>query len=210
MENELSQKIELSTSIAELSKALSAAQGEVGKASKDKTNPHFRSKYADLEAVWDACREPLSKNNLAVMQLPTTTGADVSVTTIMSHCSGEWVKFTLTIKASKLDAHGIGSAITYGRRFSLQSLVGIAPEDDDGNAAAVSQPDTRSAAALVQYPYNGSDKQKQFLNSICEKLKVPKELRGKIHTDFIAAKVISNGPELTKAIEKFMTGVWGD
>lgn len=119
--------------------ALSKAQGAIEGALKGATNPAFKSKYADLGAVWDACREHLSANGIAVMQRPRTDFGDritVSVQTILTHSAGHREEFPeLTIPTTKPDAQGIGSAITYARRYSLMAAVGIAPEDDDGNAA---------------------------------------------------------------------------
>lgn len=125
-----------SDSIAQLAAALSKAQGEMHGAIKDSTNPHFKSSYADLASVWDAVRYPLSKNKLSVIQTATTTDKCVSIETVLAHESGEWIGDILSIPVAKWDAQGIGSAITYGRRYSLMSIAGIAPDDDDGNDAA--------------------------------------------------------------------------
>ena len=118
--------------------ALSKAQGQIEGATKDQTNPHFKSKYADLGAVWDACREALSSNGLAVIQMPDYDPETkcVTVETIITHADGFEKSSTLRVPTAKQDAQGVGSAITYGRRYALMAAVGIAPEDDDGNAAA--------------------------------------------------------------------------
>jgi len=138
---------ETSPTIASLAKALSAAQGEVEGAVKGKANPAFRSKYADLAAVWDACREALTKHGLAVVQSPgPCADGRMEMTTMLAHASGEWMRGTLTIPLGKADAHGYGSAVTYSRRFALAAFVGVAPEDDDGNAAAASAPRAQRAA----------------------------------------------------------------
>lgn len=125
-----------SASIAALVAALAKAQGEMEAAAKANINPHFKSKYADLASVWDACRGPLSKNGLAVLQPVSADGASVTVTTILAHSSGEWISESLTMTAQQNTPQGVGSAITYGRRYGLSSMVGIAPDDDDGNAAS--------------------------------------------------------------------------
>jgi hypothetical protein len=125
-----------SASIAALAAALAKAQGEMEGAAKGNTNPHFKSKYADLASVWDACRGPLAKNGLAVLQPVSADGARVTVTTILAHSSGDWIEESLTMTAQQNTPQGVGSAITYGRRYGLASMVGIAPEDDDGNAAS--------------------------------------------------------------------------
>ena len=128
-----------SESIAELSAALSKAQGAMQGAIKDSSNPFFKSSYADLASVWDACRKPLSDNGLSVVQtsdlLPEHPDM-VCIETILCHASGQWIKGRLAVKPVKSDPQSVGSCITYLRRYSLQSIVGIAPEDDDGNAAS--------------------------------------------------------------------------
>jgi hypothetical protein len=143
-----------SASIAALAAALAKAQGEMEGAAKGNVNPHFKSKYADLASVWDACREPLSKNGLAILQPVKADGARVTVTTLLVHSSGQWVEEALTMTAQQNTPQGVGSAITYGRRYGLASMVGIAPEDDDGHAAsqpnATSQPSSRQADRQVQ------------------------------------------------------------
>lgn len=124
-----------SASIAALAAALAKAQGEMPGAMKDSLNPHFKSKYADLASIWDACRGPLSKHELAVIQLPRTNRQLVTVETILAHSSGEWIGESLTLTAVQDTPQAVGSAITYGRRYGLAAVIGIAPEDDDGNAA---------------------------------------------------------------------------
>jgi len=133
-----------SSSIGALAAALAKAQGEMGAATKDAVNPFFKSKYADLASVWEACRGPLSKYELCVLQPIKGQGASVTVTTILAHSSGEWISEDLTLTAKDDSPQSIGSACTYGRRYGLSSMVGIAPDDDDdGNAA---QPEASAAA----------------------------------------------------------------
>ena len=124
-----------SESIAALAAALAKAQGEMGFAKKDAANPYFKSKYADLASCWEAIREPLSKNGLAVMQFPRESGGGVEVETLLAHSSGEWVSESLRLPLAKADAQGFGSGISYARRYGL-ALVGVAADDDDGNVAA--------------------------------------------------------------------------
>ena len=118
--------------------AFAKAQGAIEGALKDKTNPAFRSKYADLGACWEACREELSSNGISVIQASGPSSIDgVMIITRLLHASGQWVEDDgLYLPASKKDAQGFGSAITYARRYGLCAMVGIAPEDDDGNSAA--------------------------------------------------------------------------
>jgi len=125
-----------SESIAELAKALAKAQGEITGAIKDADNPCFNSRYADLASVWDACRLPLSRNGLSVVQMPEVLEIGIAVETMLLHASGEFISSTITMRPMKPDPQGIGSCVTYARRYALSAMVGIAPEDDDGNAAS--------------------------------------------------------------------------
>lgn len=114
--------------------ALAKAQGEIKGAKKDSQNPHFKSAYADLASVWEAIREPFAKHGLAVMQWPRVTDNGVEIETIIAH-GEQFISDVLWMPCGKMDAHGIGSAITYGRRYALMPIAGVAPEDDDGNGA---------------------------------------------------------------------------
>jgi hypothetical protein len=132
-----------SESIANLALALSIVQGKMSHAVKDSANPFFKSKYADLESVWDACRGLLSDNGLAVMQFPglyTDHDKSMSLTTIISHKSGEYISQEMSVPVSKVDPQGAGSALTYMRRYALAAVVGVVQADDDGNAASSPKP----------------------------------------------------------------------
>lgn len=124
-----------SETIGKLAEALSKAQGAMSHAHRDKANPYFKSKYADLASCWDACREPLSKNGLSVSQIVHQTEKGMILESMLMHISGEWISGELPIIVAKQDAQSLGSAITYMRRFALCALVGIAPSDDDGESA---------------------------------------------------------------------------
>lgn len=120
--------------------ALAAAQMEMGRALKDTNNPAFRSKYADLASVMDACMGALNKHGICVMQPTGEDDAGRYVKTILAHTSGETVECRVPLIVAKNDMQGYGSAVTYARRYGLMSMAGIAPEDDDGNAAAKAAP----------------------------------------------------------------------
>ena len=143
-----------SESIAALAAALSKAQSAMTGAKKDSVNPHFKSKYADLASVWDACREPLTKNGLSVIQLPGKDEVGYYVETVLAHSSGEFVSCKLHIVPIKDDPQGLGSSITYARKYALAAIAGIAPDDsDDDGEAAMGRSDSRreqSARAVVQ------------------------------------------------------------
>lgn len=130
-----------SPTIGELAEALAKAQGMMDFAKKDADNPFFRSRYADLSACWEVCRGPLAQNNLAVVQTtrPTTDGS-VSIISSLLHSSGEWIRGELAIKPVKDDPQGIGSAMTYARRYGLCALVGIVADEDDDAEGAMGRP----------------------------------------------------------------------
>jgi len=129
------------TEMKSIATSLAAAQINMGKALKQSNNPHFRSKYADLGSVMDACLPALNEHGIAVIQ---PTGEDEQgrfVETILIHGeSGEQLSCRVPLIVSKNDMQGYGSAVTYARRYGLMAMAGIAPEDDDGNAAAKAAP----------------------------------------------------------------------
>lgn len=127
---------EMSADIGQLAAALAAAQGEITGALKDSQNPFFKSSYADLAACWDACRGPLSKNGLAVIQTTLEGSEGIRLATTLAHKSGQWIRGVLPMKPVKSDPQGIGSCLTYARRYALASIVGLAQIDDDGNGAS--------------------------------------------------------------------------
>jgi hypothetical protein len=126
---------EQSETINALASALSKAQGQITGALKDSSNPFFKTKYADLASVWDACRDQLSANGLCVIQTLSNKEDQIVVTTTLAHSSGEWIRGELAVKPVKSDPQGIGSAITYARRYTLAAIVGVAQIDDDAEAA---------------------------------------------------------------------------
>lgn len=149
-----------SDQINELATALSKAQALIQPASKESENLGFKnaktgkaSKYADLTAVWEACRGALSANGLSVIQLPVDADVGrVALTSMLMHSSGQYISSTFSMRLMQDTPHGAGSALTYLRRYALAALVGVvADEDDDGNAASNHQSSTsdRQPAAPV-------------------------------------------------------------
>ena len=137
-----------SEQISELAAALAAAQGMMDNAVMNRVNPHFKSKYADLAAIFDAARKPLSANGLAIVQ---TIGDGVLHTRLL-HTSGQWIASEHPLPMSGRPQE-IGSALTYARRYSLSALIGIAAdEDDDANAAAEkrTRPTAQAAEKLTE------------------------------------------------------------
>lgn len=145
--------MERSDSVAKVAAALVGAQGELENVAKDAENPHFRNRYASLPAILDAVRPVLAKHGLAVIQFPTNTDdGRVGVETTIMHASGEYLTHDFSVRLTKDDAQGAGSALTYCRRYSLAAVLAISQDDDDGEVASL--PPRRDAAdrAAVSRP----------------------------------------------------------
>lgn len=140
--------IETSPTIAAISAALTKAQAAMGGAVKDSANPFFNSTYADLESVTEAVRKPATDNGLSWVQgAGTDENGVVSLTTLLMHSSGEWIKTTVQSRPKDITPQSVGSAITYNRRYGLAAAFGVCQTDDDGNAA---QGNRATAAPLDQ------------------------------------------------------------
>ena len=133
-----------SESIAELAGALAKAQGEMAAAKKDSANPFYHSRYADLAQIVEAIRKPLSDNGLAISQLVQPDAEAAVIETILMHQSGEWLSSTIHLRPVKTDPQGIGSAITYARRYALGAIVGLATEEDDDAESAMGRDGSKS------------------------------------------------------------------
>ena len=137
--------MEQSEQINELAAALAKAQGEMKNVKKTSENPFYHSTYAELDAVWDSVRPVLSKHGLSVIQGTGQNDGDVHVTTMLLHSSGQWIRSTLTLPiGEKHTAQAVGTAITYGRRYSLSAMVGIASEEDT-DAQDIAEPAKKKA-----------------------------------------------------------------
>ena len=120
--------------------ALAAAQIDMGPVLKDSTNPAFKTKYADLASVMAACMPALNKHGICVVQPICDEDGKRYVKTVLAHEGGDTLECRVELIIGKNDMQGYGSAVTYARRYGLMAMAGIAPEDDDGNAAAKSAP----------------------------------------------------------------------
>ena len=158
-----------------IAKALAAAQQEMDGALKQSENPHFRSKYADLGNVIDACMPALNKHGIAVVQPIESTELGSVVKTVLIHESGESLSCSVPLILGKQDMQGFGSAVTYARRYGLMAMAGIAPEDDDGNQAVKSTPagaalrDAWKQGVEDALPVNATPEQKAkaYADAIC-------------------------------------------
>jgi len=154
--------------------ALVKAQKAFGPALKSSTNPHFKSKYADLSACVEAVIEGLNEAGIAMIQRTSEDMNGVTVETVFIHESGEMLECgKLHVPASKQDPQGYGSALTYARRYSLMAACGIAPEDDDGNAATrkpIPTPDITDHLAAIEASGNSDELAKAYKDALsaCE------------------------------------------
>lgn len=139
--------MEHSEQLNELATALAKAQANIKDAEKDRTNPYFKSKYATLSSIWDACRDELTKHGLSIVQAPCSSAAEgyFGLSTMLLHSSGQWVKETAFVRLAKDDPQGAGSACTYLRRYALAAFASVCPDDDDGNAGSQQSSDRQQA-----------------------------------------------------------------
>lgn len=179
-----------SESLTKLAPAFVAAQAQIENAHKNAKNPHFKSNYADLAEIINTIRPTLAAHGLAVVQIPGFADGVLTMETMLMHSSGEWVAGTSGSPIAKQDPQGVGSAITYLRRYSLAALCGIAQEDDDGNAASPRQQVERAFGPMEPAPErtNGetgesaTEKQVKFIKSLAASHHIGFDERVKIET----------------------------
>jgi hypothetical protein len=159
----------------ELFAALSKAQAEIKGAVKDSTNPHFKSRYADLESVIEAVKQPFFKFGLSFVQ---SVEGDALVTTIC-HASGGTITSRVPLIIGKNDMQGVGSAITYARRYGLAAAAGVSQTDDDGNAACEA-PRAMHSPAAKQWATVGDNKKPLPVEKVPEGLMTD----GKLETEY--------------------------
>lgn len=157
-----------SEQINELAAALAKVQGQIEGAKKSSSNPFFKSKYADLAECWNTCREALTANGISVIQMPEEINENgrLNITTMLAHTSGQYISSTLTMTVTKLDPQAIGSAITYGRRYALAAMVGLAQEDDDGEKAMARPKDKKSVENPINITSVSENGAVRFINGV--------------------------------------------
>lgn len=207
--------MQMSPTIGKLASALAKAQKAMKPAHKDRDNPFFKSSYATLASVFDAIRDPFAANGLALIQPPGKTDehGNVVIETIIMHESGEWISGDASAKPVKNDPQGVGSVMSYLRRYGAQSMAGLASadDDDDGNAAsrptaAQRQEPTKAAAMQVvksdkydnmnpeaQKALAGVLKKKKVDEALWEEVGKRLHLKPKTELDNVIAEVITAG-----------------
>ena len=141
-----------SESTKEIATALSYFQGKMTAVKKDATNPFYKSKYATLDTIWDTIRKPLSENGLSVAQTMNLIDGKSVLETTLYHTSGEWISGTQLVNPVKDDPQGLGSAITYARRYSLSAILGLVSDDDDDANTATKQESNVEQKVIVAKP----------------------------------------------------------
>ena len=137
----------------DLMTALAKAQGEFDAIPMDRVNPHFKSKYASLTATQEATRSVLSKNGLALIQSIDIEGDTYYLETMLTHTSGQWLSSKLKLLLDKQNMQGLGSAVTYAKRYAWQAMLGVVgDEDDDANAAVATE--TKAPRTAPAKPFN--------------------------------------------------------
>lgn len=139
-----------SESLKQLAPALVKAQSSMAGAVKSQANNFFKSKYANLEEVIKVVKGAFEENGLSFLQFPVSSEGHAGVETIILHESGEFISNEFLLKCAKVDPQGMGSAITYARRYGLQAACGIPSEDDDGNAASAPMTQKEAVERLSQ------------------------------------------------------------
>lgn len=144
--------------LKDLVTALSKAQGQMKPAVFNRTNPHFKNKYADFTSCMDACRIPLSENGLSVMQYFETIQEKSVLVTMLAHNSGQWIKSEFNLNPKSIDSQAMGSCIAYAKRYSLCALLGIvSDEDDDAEAAVIAEKSKTTPQATVMKKNNPTE-----------------------------------------------------
>ena len=143
-----------SESIDKVAAAIVAVQAEIRNPIKDATNPHFKSGFASLPAILSYVRPVLEKHGLAVLQVAAGEDGRAGCATVLLHRSGQFIASdVLLMKDRKDDAQGLGSALTYSRRYSLCALLNIAADDDDDGNQAVSPPPAKKKGTVQTFAY---------------------------------------------------------
>ena len=185
-----------SEQLDKLFEALAKAQGEMDFAEKKSLNPHFKSKYADLAAVYEAVREPLSRNGICLIQMPEIReDGKYYLNTVLGHTSGQFISTDLLLLLANQTMQGLGSSVTYAKRYVVSSMTGIAQDDDDGHAAKTGSDGKPKEGTVVVSPKPEVGKEEwEVIASLLEAAKMTK---AQLTEYFISEKI--DGKNLTTA-----------
>jgi len=141
-----------SESVKEIAMALNKLQKVLSPVKKDAVNPYFKSKYATLDTIWEMLRKPLTDNGLSVTQTLHKIEETTYLETTLLHTSGEWISGAMPLNPTKDDPQGLGSAISYARRYSLSALLGVVSDEDDDGEKATDKPAPQQPKAATPKP----------------------------------------------------------
>lgn len=167
-----------SETIGKLSDALAKAQAEIKSIGKDRTNPHFKNRYATLDAILDTIRPTLAKHGLSVVQGASDTTTGFNVETWLVHASGEYIGNVVAVPVSKQDAQGVGSALTYGRRYGVSALLALSTDEDDDGEAAVKKPAPKKADPKPEAKPETKAQDREWDGTDADALKYPFPVEG--------------------------------
>lgn len=158
--------MEMSSSITKIAPAFLKAQAAMNAAAKTASNPHFKSKYADLSTIIAEVKPALNFHGISFLQSSHNDATGVTVSTVFLHDSGEWLRATIYLPVPQQTPQAYGSAITYGKRYQLQSMTGLPSEDDDGQAASAPRPNTATQVAVDAFDALPADEQKFLMDHV--------------------------------------------
>lgn len=190
-----------SEGIGQLAKALSQAQGQMQSAKRTSENPYFRSRYADLSQLIDVARKPLADNGLAVSQLVVPQLEYAEIQTVLMHESGEWIASGIQLQPTKPDPQGMGSAITYARRYAYAAILGIASEDDDGECATGRDVKAAGSPYKAEPEASEAERYKSFWGSLRKKGYTPEQARAKLGVRSVKDEWVAKGRTLREAYD---------
>jgi len=201
-----------SESIVKIAPALLKAQKEIGSATKDAVNPFFKSKYADLGSVMEACKDALNKSGIIVLQPVAHLAETTTVETILLHESGEFISDTMLVSVKQSnDPQSQGSAITYAKRYSLQSMLFIPSDDDDGekgtdhkeNATPATTNANLDTCEKCGAPFKLSQKGTKYCSKLCWKNPDNLAIKPEIKQTVVTGSPDDIDPEIEKAMDNF-------
>jgi hypothetical protein len=198
----------------EFAKALAKVQTEIGTASKSSTNPHFKSRYADLAEVWATWQEVGPKHGFSVIQTTAIADGVTCLQTTLLHESGDSMTGIYPLMPSKNDPQGMGSAMTYARRYTLAAMVGIVQDDDDGNAASVHNKDAAKAAQKPAQTKDMTPEQKvaawiEGSRKVISQMQTREQYKEWKEANKAAlAKLASDYPDKHEALQVYIDGIY--
>lgn len=191
----------MSDAIDQIATALAKAQAEIEAAIEDKKNPHFKSSYASLYSIWQACRQAISKQGISVSQLTSFEGDMLILNTLLMHSSGQWLLSQMPVISAKMTPQAIGSAMTYMRRYGLAAAVGVAPGDDDDGQLAEDRGLTRESS-IVRFKPNPIPSKDFGYDEFVKRLELDDPVKKRYISDIASKMKLSEVQVINSAMKK--------